>query len=241
MAGARYRGVDAWLARDPERGVALDLVHRGTAIQSAGDPLASSPLEWDALVAAAAERHRDFAQAHALLSQLSGEALLAFLRGLAGLEEVAAGRYRFDAFGVRGELLLAPEEAWIRELRVKSDPMSFAMEEPPATASRVTRSGHQWQDTDWMDQRIKRDPRREPLSVYEVHPGSWQRHEDGRRLSSQGPGGEGLFTFGARTFVAVRPHRPRPRRDRHANPSRCREDPQKTHPVCHSPAHRPIE
>jgi 1,4-alpha-glucan branching enzyme len=60
-------------------------------------------------------------------------------------------------------------------LRLKSDPFAFSTERPPASASRVFRSRHVWRDDTWMAQRASRDPRREPLAVYEVHIGSWRR------------------------------------------------------------------
>jgi len=70
----------------------------------------------------------------------------------------------------------------IGALRLKTDPFAFAMEAPPGTASRVTMSRYQWGDADWMKQRAVRDVRREPLSVYEVHLGSWARiPEEGDR------------------------------------------------------------
>jgi len=67
-------------------------------------------------------------------------------------------------------------------LRLKTDPFALAMETPPASASRVTASHHVWDDEGWMTRREKSDPTREPLSIYEVHLGSWARvPEDGDR------------------------------------------------------------
>ncbi len=60
-------------------------------------------------------------------------------------------------------------------LRLKSDPCAFAMELPPGTASRVAISSYLWTDQDWLQERAERDPRREPISIYEVHLGSWAR------------------------------------------------------------------
>jgi 1,4-alpha-glucan branching enzyme len=56
------------------------------------------------------------------------------------------------------------------------------MECPPETASRVFRSRHVWGDAEWMAARADCDVLHEPLYVYEVHLGSWQRHPDGRYL-----------------------------------------------------------
>ena len=69
------------------------------------------------------------------------------------------------------------------DLLHKADPVAFAAEAPPRTASVVT-AGHafEWSDDEWMERRKGRRWKREPLSIYEVHPGSWR----------QGPGGEPL-------------------------------------------------
>jgi 1,4-alpha-glucan branching enzyme len=59
-------------------------------------------------------------------------------------------------------------------LRLKADPLGRWMEPSPGNASRVTaQSTYAWGDGAWMDARRRRDPAREPLSVYEVHLGSW--------------------------------------------------------------------
>ena len=57
----------------------------------------------------------------------------------------------------------------------KVDPVASAMEPPPLTAARVWRSSYQFTDQKWMDARTQRDPLRSPVSVYEVHLGSWKR------------------------------------------------------------------
>ncbi|HZR94640.1 MAG TPA: 1,4-alpha-glucan branching protein GlgB [Gaiellaceae bacterium] len=70
-------------------------------------------------------------------------------------------------------------------LRIKADPLAFATEVPPANASVVYRSRHEWSDGDWLARRAKSEPLREPMSIYEVHLGSWRRNpaEDNRSLS----------------------------------------------------------
>ncbi|MBD2101265.1 1,4-alpha-glucan branching protein GlgB [Leptolyngbya sp. FACHB-261] len=56
----------------------------------------------------------------------------------------------------------------------KSDPYGFQQEIRPKTASIVTDlSTYQWSDSDWMEQRRHTDPLTQPISVYEVHIGSW--------------------------------------------------------------------
>ncbi len=70
-------------------------------------------------------------------------------------------------------------------LRVKADPMAREAELPPGTASRVNESHYEWGDAGWLAERAQRDPLREPMCVYEVHLGSWQRvpEEDNRCLT----------------------------------------------------------
>jgi len=60
----------------------------------------------------------------------------------------------------------------------KADPFAFASETAPDTASIVSNFKHQWNDQQWMDDRRKSDFSRKPLSIYEVHLGSWQRNKD---------------------------------------------------------------
>ena len=55
--------------------------------------------------------------------------------------------------------------------------MAYFTEVPPATASRIFESTHQWTDDEWMTARASSDrPDEQPMSVYEVHLGSWKRH-----------------------------------------------------------------
>ncbi len=68
-------------------------------------------------------------------------------------------------------------------LRVKTDPFARRFEVPPAHASIVVAdSPYQWGDAEWMGKRRHRNPHREPMSVYELHAGSWARvPEEGNR------------------------------------------------------------
>ncbi|WP_122820193.1 1,4-alpha-glucan branching protein GlgB [Varibaculum vaginae] len=70
-------------------------------------------------------------------------------------------RYKFE--------ILGPDGNW----RQKADPMARACEIPPLTASVVTDKHHQWEDGEWMEKRAKTDPHNSPMSVYEMHIGSW--------------------------------------------------------------------
>ncbi|MGW4111184.1 1,4-alpha-glucan branching protein GlgB [Actinosynnema sp. NPDC004786] len=73
-------------------------------------------------------------------------------------------RYRFAVHGADGR--------W----REKADPMARASECPPANASVVFRSRYRWGDDGY---RVRRDWAKEPMSVYEVHLGSWRARADG--------------------------------------------------------------
>ena len=69
------------------------------------------------------------------------------------------------------------------ELLEKSDPFAFHAEHPPATASVCwDLSRHRWEDAAWVDRRRDTDWLQAPVSVYEVHLGSWKRPADGRRF-----------------------------------------------------------
>ena len=59
--------------------------------------------------------------------------------------------------------------------RDKADPVAFATEVPPQSASVVFTSHYEWQDTQWMDERRQRNPHDGPMSIYEVHLGSWRK------------------------------------------------------------------
>ena len=56
----------------------------------------------------------------------------------------------------------------------KSDPYGFRHEVRPNTGSIVAELGsYNWSDGDWLDQRDNRNPIEQPISVYEIHLGSW--------------------------------------------------------------------
>jgi 1,4-alpha-glucan branching enzyme len=57
----------------------------------------------------------------------------------------------------------------------KADPFAFATEVPPATASVTATLDHQWADAAWMRERRARNALDAPMSIYEVHLGSWMR------------------------------------------------------------------
>ena len=87
---------------------------------------------------------------------------------------VAAGtRYKYRIHGADGRIA------------DHADPLAFAAETPPATASVVADAGYRWTDQDWCATRARRDPTREPMSVYEVHLGSWRPGLDYRTAAEQ--------------------------------------------------------
>jgi len=67
---------------------------------------------------------------------------------------------------------------------MKADPYAFRSEAPPASSSVVARlDKHVWGDAEWMDSRSRRDLLTEPVSIYEVHLGSWLRGLNGETLT----------------------------------------------------------
>src|SRR3979411_1680634 len=64
----------------------------------------------------------------------------------------------------------------------KADPFAFRAEEPPKTGSIVWELNYDWDDADWMRDRHQRNSAKAPLSIYEMHIGSWMRvPEEGNR------------------------------------------------------------
>jgi 1,4-alpha-glucan branching enzyme len=64
----------------------------------------------------------------------------------------------------------------------KADPMATFAEVPPKTASIVWDLEYRWGDRDWMTRRARADALSEPVSIYEVHIGSWRRGAGNRML-----------------------------------------------------------
>lgn len=66
----------------------------------------------------------------------------------------------------------------------KADPFALYCEKPPHTASVVWDIDYQWKDKKWMESRASKNGLDKPISVYEVHLGSWKRNvEQNRSLS----------------------------------------------------------
>jgi 1,4-alpha-glucan branching enzyme len=64
----------------------------------------------------------------------------------------------------------------------KADPFAFHAETPPHTASSVWSLDYEWMDKEWMEARAQRQARTAPMTIYELHLGSWRRGEGGRFL-----------------------------------------------------------
>jgi 1,4-alpha-glucan branching enzyme len=81
---------------------------------------------------------------------------------LPGLE--AGARYKYEILTADGQLNL------------KADPFAQETEHPPKTASVVTRPRHRWSadDAAWLADRHEQEPLSRPVSIYEVHLGSWR-------------------------------------------------------------------
>ncbi|WP_022682645.1 1,4-alpha-glucan branching protein GlgB [Sphingobium bisphenolivorans] len=88
--------------------------------------------------------------------------------------EVGAGTaYKYEILGPDGG-----------PLPLKADPYAFQSELRPSTASIVAHPPqHEWGDDRHREHWAQVDPRRQPISIYEVHAGSWQRDDQGNFLS----------------------------------------------------------
>jgi 1,4-alpha-glucan branching enzyme len=86
------------------------------------------------------------------------------------------------ADGTRYKYSICGGDAMWRE---KADPLATATERPPGTESMVFTSRYSWGDAEWMAARAGRDPVREPMSIYEVHIGSWRPGLSYRELATE--------------------------------------------------------
>ena len=81
--------------------------------------------------------------------------------------------YKFELLTQAGE--------WVK----RADPMARYTEVPPATASVVGQTLYQWGDAEWLTTRAQTDPHNTPMSVYEMHIGSWRPGLSYRELADQ--------------------------------------------------------
>ena len=90
------------------------------------------------------------------------------------IADIGAGvKYKFAICGSDGR--------WVDH----ADPLARQTETPPHTASIVNESNYQWQDSKWIAQRSKFEPWRSPVTVYEVHLGSWKLGLSYRELATE--------------------------------------------------------
>ncbi len=78
---------------------------------------------------------------------------------------------------------LGPGELYKYEIKspglssfMKADPYAFYAEVPPNTSSVVFESNYRFRDSRWINKRAAREHFRQPLTIYEIHFGSWRRH-----------------------------------------------------------------
>ncbi|WP_136585470.1 1,4-alpha-glucan branching protein GlgB [Microbacterium hydrothermale] len=95
-------------------------------------------------------------------------------------------RYKFEILTRGGQ--------WIE----KADPMARLAEVPPATASVVTDSAYAWADDAWINERSRTAPIDRPMSIYELHLGSWKQG-----LSYRDAADEIIDYVGAQGFTHV--------------------------------------
>jgi hypothetical protein len=125
------------------------------------------------------------------------------LRHAAGVWEIfvprlgPGARYQFEIEGGDGVV------------RRKADPLARASEAPPATASIVAPLlDHAWSDEAWMAGRADRHHPGAPISIYEIHAGSWKRPWDGQTLHDWDALADHLIPYVARlgfTHVELMP------------------------------------
>ncbi|MDH3752294.1 MAG: 1,4-alpha-glucan branching protein GlgB [Acidimicrobiia bacterium] len=85
------------------------------------------------------------------------------------VEAVVGDSYKYQVRAVGGSVV------------DKADPVGFATEEPPRTASRIWSLDYNWADADWMTNRAAHNAHDAPISIYEVHLGSWRYEPGGYR------------------------------------------------------------
>jgi 1,4-alpha-glucan branching enzyme len=112
-----------------------------------------------------------------VLTTEDGEQVESGQRGESGIWTMVVGRdttgcpYRYRIVDIDGHTV------------DKADPVGTATLEPPSTWSVHADLNHEWADDDWMAQRGRTVDLRAPVSIYEMHLGSWGRHlTEGRRF-----------------------------------------------------------
>ncbi|HET9624099.1 MAG TPA: alpha-amylase family glycosyl hydrolase, partial [Kofleriaceae bacterium] len=90
-------------------------------------------------------------------------------RGSSGIWEGGVAKI---GHGARYKFAITGPDGVVRD---KADPCAARAEHPPATASVVWHARHEWSDAAWLAERKARIARDAPVSIYEMHAGSWRR------------------------------------------------------------------
>ena len=77
----------------------------------------------------------------------------------------------------------------------KADPFARRAEHPPKTASVVWDDTYQWEDTSWMQKRHRVNNLNAPISIYEVHLGSWKKQLEENRFLSYSELSDNLVSY----------------------------------------------
>ncbi len=179
-------------------GYRLEIFFRGGTSATIHDPYCFLPTigDLDLYLLGELKHERSYEVFGAHARELGGVAGVAFAvwapnaRGLSVVGDFNAwdGRiHMMRSMGGTGiwELFIPELEAGARykyEIRphegppyLKTDPWAAALEQPPATASIIYQSRYHFEDEHWMAERAARDALHTPISIYEVHLGSWRR------------------------------------------------------------------
>jgi 1,4-alpha-glucan branching enzyme len=209
---ARYEGAPNWVADDPYRYLPtlgeLDLhligegrherlwdvlgAHHRPHTGVRGDATGTSFSVW-APHAQAVRVIGDFngwnGVTHAMRNLGSTGVWELFIPGLA-----AGSNYKFE--------LLAQSGDWVR----KADPMARYTEVPPQTASVIGQTDYVWADAAWLTARSATDPHDRPMSIYEMHVGSWRPGLGYRDLADQLIGYLGELAYTHVEFMPLAEH-----------------------------------
>jgi 1,4-alpha-glucan branching enzyme len=209
---ARYEGAPNWVADDPYRYLPtlgeLDLhligegrherlwdvlgAHHRPHTGVRGDATGTSFSVW-APHAQAVRVIGDFngwnGVTHAMRNMGSTGVWELFIPGLA-----AGSNYKFE--------LLAQSGDWVR----KADPMARYTEVPPQTASVIGQTDYVWADAAWLTARSATDPHDRPMSIYEMHVGSWRPGLGYRDLADQLIGYLGELAYTHVEFMPLAEH-----------------------------------
>jgi 1,4-alpha-glucan branching enzyme len=180
-----FAGEESWEVDDPYRfeptlgELDLHLIGEGTQ-ERLWDSLGARVIEHQGVRGTAFSVWAPNARGVRLLSEVTfWNNSLHFMRtlGASGVWEIfipgvgAGTRYKFDVLSHSGQSVQ------------KADPMARAAEVPPGTASVVTDSTYEWADEAWLRARREAAGDARPVSIYEVHLGSWRRGPEGEVLS----------------------------------------------------------